>query len=212
MKYALWLALLAAFGFYELPPPGNETPNPLAPWNKTWAAQQYEAANTAAKSSYHSAWEREFVYVMNLARMHPQLFAKTVVQAYPDSSFNPGLRKLKEYKSLLLELQAQAPLTALVPDSACWASAKCHAASSGKAGYVGHDRQSTACEKLMYLRAECCHYGENTPLAAFLSLIIDEGVPGLGHRRTIFAADYTKVGVSFQPHKTYQTTVVIDFY
>lgn len=42
-------------------------------------------------------------------------------------------------------------------------------------------------------------------------LLVDDGVPGRGHRKTIFDPDYTLVGVSCGPHPRYETVCVLDF-
>lgn len=212
MKALLTSGLCLFFSLPHQTHAQQQAANPLARWHSDWMAPKYQAANTSASHLFHSAWEQEFLYLLNLARMNPKLFAKTVVQPYPDSSGNAALRRTKEYKSLITDLNAQPPLGLLLPDSLCWLSAQCHATSSGKAGYVGHTRQNNTCEKLMHLRAECCHYGESKPLDALLSLMIDENVPDLGHRRTLFSSNYSLVGISFKTHKTYNTNVVVDFY
>jgi uncharacterized protein YkwD len=42
-------------------------------------------------------------------------------------------------------------------------------------------------------------------------LIVDDGVPGRGHRQSLFEKDYRLAGVSCGPHPTFGTTCVIDF-
>jgi uncharacterized protein YkwD len=41
------------------------------------------------------------------------------------------------------------------------------------------------------------------------NLLVDEGVPSLGHREALMG-DYLHAGISFQPHKGYTENVVID--
>ena len=97
----------------------------------------------------------------------------------------------------------------LIPTKALFESAKCHAHNSGAKGYVGHDRQSSTCKS--DFNGECCQYGYEKPTQIVLDLLIDEGVPSLGHRKIILDTAYTKVGVSIQPHKTYRINTVMDF-
>ena len=40
---------------------------------------------------------------------------------------------------------------------------------------------------------------------------IDEDIPSLGHRENLFNSNFTSVGISFKPHKTYGTNCVMDF-
>jgi uncharacterized protein YkwD len=42
-------------------------------------------------------------------------------------------------------------------------------------------------------------------------LLVDDGVPGRGHRKTIFDTDYRLAGVSCGSHPLFATTCVIDF-
>ena len=42
-------------------------------------------------------------------------------------------------------------------------------------------------------------------------LLVDDGVPGRGHRKTLYDQDYRLAGVSCAPHPTFGTTCVIDF-
>ena len=42
-------------------------------------------------------------------------------------------------------------------------------------------------------------------------LLVDDGVPGRGHRKTLFDTDYRLAGVSCGPHPTLETACVIDF-
>lgn len=42
-------------------------------------------------------------------------------------------------------------------------------------------------------------------------LIVDDGVPSRGHRRTLYDRDYRLAGVNCGPHPTFETACVIDF-
>jgi len=42
-------------------------------------------------------------------------------------------------------------------------------------------------------------------------LIVDDGVPGRGHRKTLYDSDYRLAGVSCGPHPVLETACVIDF-
>jgi hypothetical protein len=42
-----------------------------------------------------------------------------------------------------------------------------------------------------------------------MDLLIDEGVPSLGHRIILFKP-HTQIGVSIQPHKKYRWNAVLD--
>jgi len=183
--------------------------SPLAPFSKEWNDSRYLKCNTAASASYMNAKEKEVIYILNLLRSNPKLFANTVVQKYPDRSAQNYLRKTREYKSLLKTLQNMEPLPLLYPDQAGYTSAQCHANWSGKRGYVGHDRNQS-CKSKKFFDGECCDYGHNEALEVVVSLLIDERVPSLMHRKICLGL-YNKIGVSIQPHKTYRYNAVLDF-
>lgn len=193
--------------------PKEPTPqlSPLASYSQQWNDTKYTRCNTAAAIAYLSEDEKNIIYILNLVRTDPVLFANTVLSKYPDLTYQTSLRNIDEYKSLTEDLRKQKPLSLLVPDSLCFISARCHAISSGKSGYVGHDRKTRECADKQNFYAECCDYGHADPLAIVMSLLIDQGVASLGHRYACLGL-YTKIGVSIQPHKTYSFTTVLDFY
>ncbi|HEY6502661.1 MAG TPA: hypothetical protein VIZ28_01685 [Chitinophagaceae bacterium] len=188
----------------------NNHTSPLAAFSAEWNNTRYLVCNTAANAGYLSKEEKDVVYILNLLRTNPVLFANTVLQKYPDHSNQGYLRNIDEYKSLMDTLRKLKPLPLLYPDSLCFVSARCHAVSSGQAGYVGHKRRTAECEDSQYYTGECCDYGHNQALAILMALLIDEGVPSLGHR-FLCLNSFSKIGVSIQPHKSYGFTAVIDF-
>ena len=155
--------------------------------------------------------ERTVIYVLNLVRAYPALFAKTVVAQYPALSGKNELSKNSYYLSLLTTLQALNALPLLTDNEKCYQSAYCHAVQSGKTGYVGHNRQTAECEKKKYFFGECCDYGNDNPVEIVVTLLIDKDIASLGHRK-ILLGKYTSAGVSIQAHKTYRFNTVLDFY
>ena len=185
--------------------------SPLAMYSNAWNDSKYSKCNTAANVPYMSNDEKEVIYILNLIRTNPVLFSNTVLKKYPSISGKGYLAKDEfYYLSLIKTLNKMEPLNLLEPDKAGFESAQCHALSSGAAGYAGHKRINGNCEKKKSYNGECCDYGNSNPLEIVLSLIIDEGVPSLGHRHLILSR-YNKVGVSIKPHKKYGTNAVIDF-
>ena len=156
-----------------------------------------------------NADEKEVIYILNMARKNPGLFASSVVKQYPDKSGQGYIRNSGYYKSLLSGLQKQKPMQSLIPDSLCYESAFCHAQITGKGGIVGHYRNAE-CQKKQYFNGECCDYGHNKPLDVLMAFFIDDGIASLGHRK-ICLDSYKKIGVSIQPHASYGHTAVLDF-
>jgi hypothetical protein len=54
-------------------------------------------------------------------------------------------------------------------------------------------------------------YGPTDGRDVVLQLIVDDGVPGRGHRASIFSPDFRLAGVACGPHPTLRTSCVIDF-
>ena len=186
--------------------------SPLAAYSDEWNQPVYQQCNTAADAAYMSNDEKEVIWILNMARKNPALFASTVIKKYPDNSSEKNLRNVKEYKSLLTMMSRMSPLDILQPGSSNYFSAQCHAVSAGKKGYVGHQRQSKECKEKKHYSGECCQYGYSNPLSIVMDLLIDQGVASLGHRYICLDKDYKTIGVSIQPHKQYGTNTVLDFY
>ena len=212
MKFFVPASLVIGFLiFVSFIPAKKETipVSPLADFSAAWNDAKYLECNTAANANYLTAEEKKTIYILNMARMNPVLFANTVVKQYPEKSAGYVSRNSKYYKSLLDMMLKLKPMNLLYPDSLCFRSALCHAQTTGKAGTVTHSR-TNECKKLEYYSGECCHYGFDTALDILMSLLIDEGVESLGHRELCLGA-MNKVGVSIQPHTAYRHTAVLDF-
>jgi hypothetical protein len=205
-----FLPLMACIGFLQ-PPRHHVDPSPLAEFSSEWNDARFDKCNTAANTSYLSKEEKKVIYILNLVRTDPKLFANTVVQKFPQATGQYHLKTIPEFQSLLDTLRKIDALLLLYSDSLCYESAKCHAINSGKLGYVGHERKTEECKTKKHHYGECCQYGYNDPLQILMSLLIDEYVPSLGHR-FLCLSSYTQVGVAIQPHSSYGHNTVIDFY
>ena len=185
--------------------------NPLSHYSVKWNNPEYKACNTTSNSLYMTKAERDVIYILNLLHSNPALFAKTVLAAYPDSSDRPWLKNKAEYKSLMDTLLKIQPITIMKPDKKCFTSAECQASSTGITGFVGHERQNKDCEKKTCFNGECIAYGNSGALDIVMQLLIDEGVPSLGHRM-ICLTGYPQLGVAIRSHKLYGYDAVLDFH
>lgn len=183
--------------------------NPLSVFSEEWNDSFFIDANTAKDVAYMTEREKDVIWILNLARMDPQLFNETVVKDY-DKPYPYRSIKKSPYKQSLIRyldtLDIELPL--LYPKKELFTTAYCHAVTAGKKGYTGHKRQSPSCK--LYNAAECCDYGNETALDIVMSFLVDEGVPNLGHRIICFG-NYSLIGVAIQPHKTYRINTVINF-
>jgi hypothetical protein len=185
--------------------------SPLGAYDKEWDNARYSACNTAASAAYMTAVEREVIYILNLVRMYPRQFANTVLKKYPQKMGSNYLYNSTYYITLLDTLLKIDSSNLLRPDKKCFLSAATHAFTSGKKGTVGHERLNTADKNKEYYNGECIDYGASTGLDIVLSLLIDEGVPSLGHR-SICLSGYTAIGVAIRDHNTYRHNSVLDFH
>ena len=186
---------------------------------KNYAASRYPskthtAANIRPESgvevsndSFQTAREKKILYYMNYARVKPKEFLKTGVL--------PNLKDTTGYyeRTLIETLRKMKAVSPLMASKKMYALALCHARESGLTGYVGHIR-SHGCAK--GYNAECCAYGHanyssDEALNYVLQLLVDDGVPSLGHREIILLPWLKTAAVSLQPHVSYGENVVIDF-
>ncbi len=177
--------------------------SPLSQFSKSWDNEYYKKCNTAEFANYMTKSEQMIIYILNMARSNPKLYAASVFDQGDTTS------RTDYYTSLLKTLNETDTLPLLYPDSILFANAQCHAITSGKAGYCGHERLEARC-KITNNFAECCDYGMNTPLETINRLLIDQDVPSLGHRANCLDRTVHKIGVSIQPHKLWQFTCVLD--
>jgi uncharacterized protein YkwD len=188
----------------------NSKTNPLLTFSKEWESSIYNKCNTAKDLKYLSAIERDVIWILNMARQNPILFLNSVLLNPNSGVYKIPKARSSYYISLVEDLKILTPnQTPFSPDSNLFVTAKCHAYESGKTGYVGHDRKKNSCVQDFY--GECCYYGMDDPFVIVISLLIDENVRSLGHRKIMLSKDYTLIGVSLQPHTAYGTNTVLDF-
>jgi len=185
-----------------------------------WNAETIAQANTAKDVSYMTEEEKKVIEIMNLARMKPAFFAETIGKIWKDmpkvdSYISVNLKTNTWYLSLLRDLKKTKPTDPLYPNEELKKAAEYHAKDMGKSGRIGHNSSNgTSFEKRMkkfqYV-GENCDYGYNRAIDIVMHLLIDEGVPSLGHRYNILNRGFYEVGVSIQEHKKYNYNTVIDF-
>ncbi len=189
-----------------------------------WKKETIEQANTAQNANYLASNEKRVIFFLNLARLDPAGFAKNIEKIWKADSKNEfgqtnNLGQNKWFQSLLKDLQSTKPMSALQPNEALSTVAKKHAADMGKIGQIGHKspdgttfdkRIRKALPKAGFI-SENCDYGNSNPLDIVMSLLVDQDVPSLGHRKNILNPVYKRIGVGILPHKKYQINTVMDF-
>lgn len=207
----IFIAFSAATLFLSFSKPGTDYP-----FDK-WDAATLESANTAKDAAGYSDEEKKVVYYTNLARLNPDLFAKTFFQKYMDST------KTKETsftRSLKNDLTTKyKPMGVLTVKEDLTEEARGHAEDSGKKGNMGHftsDGKSYEFRMKKYKgtykgTAENCDYGYKDGLSVVMRLLIDEGQGTIEHRKNIMDKNLTYIGVAIKQHKKAKWTCVMEF-
>ena len=210
MKY-IWSIMIHRISlilFLLMPLPLPAQSNPWSAWN----TEVVRTLNTAADLEYLNEEEKKVILFMNMARYDGPLFAETFLNSYMQEN---QLEKNSYTKSLHRDLKKTMRLVPLIPEQDLTAVAQGHAKKSGEKGTTGHSGFKKRFEPLMgnpYSHVgENCSYGYEQAIAIVISLLIDEGVKELGHRKNMLAPDFNSIGIAIKPHKTYRTNCVMDF-
>ena len=182
-----------------------------------------QQANTAVNEAYLSNIEKELFYYLNLARLEPQLFSKTFVTNYHQTpGYKAGYAFEERKQSLMSYLSTMEALDALEPSRMLSEIADCFATSSGKTGYVGHERLDSGCISISEgLFGECCAYSRiDNGLWHILQLLVDAGEDNgdLGHRKILLDIDKPHdsikkyMGVAVRSHTKFGMVSVLDLW
>lgn len=180
-----------------------------------WTAEEIAKANVATDPTLPLTQQERLAYLYtNLARLDGQKFLRTFVEPY----FDVVSADQNYYASLKNDLAGIKGLPMLKPDLRLFLAAKEHAVEMGNSGRTGHaslngmsSKERIAKYADMRACAENCNYGPSDALSVVLQLLLDEGVPSVGHRKNILSEKYDLMGLSIQPHKQYRNNCVQDF-
>jgi Cysteine-rich secretory protein family len=149
-----------------------------------------------------SKQEQDFFYWTNVFRQNPKQFYTSVVKEFIKQF--PEANK-PEVKSLEKDIQkAPAFLPALLPDNGLLKMSKTHASDlRGRGGAISH-KSVTGKDFVQRIKeagsyrcgAENIFVGNNNPLEALITLLIDYGVEDKGHRVNLMDPMFGKMGVS----------------
>jgi uncharacterized protein YkwD len=178
----------------------------------SWDGEVVQSLNTAASTPYLNEEEKKVVLFMNLARHDGKLFADTFLEAYLRER---EVENSSYIRSLQRDLKKVSDLPPLSPEEDLTSIAQGHAVKSGKSGHVGHKDFNKRFKPLMgnpYQHVgENCSYGYDQAIDIVITLLIDEGIKDVGHRKNILNEGFNSVGVAIRPHKRYGVNCVMDF-
>lgn len=145
--------------------------------------------------------EKGFIYWVNVFRSNPKWFYEQVVTSFLKQFPQANTA---EAKSLRDELMHASPIPAFSLDEKLMGPAKAHALDLSIMGELSHTSSSgkgfpERMENVGYLAcaAENLFSGNQDPLEALILLLLDHGVPNLGHRRNLMNPSLQRMGVSF---------------
>jgi len=180
-------------------------------WDR-WDSEVIRELHTAANTEYLNEEEKKVILFMNMARHDGPLFAETFLQAYIGDN---SVETSKYLRSLFRDLKKISGLHPLQIEEDLTSVAQGHAIKSGKTGHMGHKDFKKRFKSLMgnpyFHVGENCSYGYEKAIDIVLTLMIDEGIKDVGHRKNILSEDFNAVGVAIRPHKNYRINCVIDF-
>lgn len=91
-----------------------------------------------------------------------------------------------------------------------------HVAAQSRSGEVGHYSRGRDPAARLVARgggryvSEVITYGHSDPASVIRQLLVDDGVPGRGHRFELFSARYRYAGVACGPHPRWRSMCVIE--
>lgn len=165
---------------------------------------------------------------INFARTRPRDYAERLreyrkffkgrIVRYPG---NPdGLRTTEGTRAVdeaIRFLERQPPLEPIEPSALLARAARDHVREQGPSGRTGHISADGGNPRVRVQRhgggdyvAEVITYGPPSAVEVVRLLIVDDAVPGRGHRRTLFAAEMRHAGIACGPHKGYRVMCVAD--
>ena len=166
---------------------------------------------------------------MNLARTDPKGYAKWLKQ-YRDGHIgnnvfktNNGQITTKEGLAAVDEairfLETRNPIEPITPSEGLTSAARDHVNDIGAAGIVGHTGStgSTLLDRVgkhgkwKRTTGENIQFGRGNARDIIMQLIIDDGVPGRGHRTNIFNPSFRVAGIAIGAHARYKFCCVIDY-
>jgi len=203
----------------------------LSTYGQKWTDAEFRRANTAANADYLTNEEKDIVFYLNLIRIDGDKFYHTFLEDYINN-YNAKVKQYRNYNelkitrtnpyytSLLKHLRPVKNLQLFYPDERLTALSRGHAQDLNRNNLETHDSSngdkfSKRLSKYFPNKAmsENIDFGYSKSLDIVCHLLLDCGVPALGHRFNIIDQKYklNTVGVSIQPHPAYSWCAVMDF-
>ncbi|RNL54092.1 CAP domain-containing protein [Pedobacter jejuensis] len=202
----------------------------LAVCAQSWTDSEFKKANTAGNANYLTNEEKNIILYMNLIRIDGEKFYYTFLQDYIDN-YNEKVKKYRNYNdlkltktnsyylSLLKQIKVK-NLPLFYPDEQLASLSRAHATDLNKNNLDTHESSNGTKFSQRLAKyfpnkpmSENIDFGYSNSLDIVCHLLLDCGVPALGHRLNLLDQKYkfNTVGVSIQRHPSYSWCAVIDF-
>jgi len=199
--------------------------------NEKWSQEELSMANTAKDVDYLSQEEQRIIFYMNLIRMDGPKFFNTYFKAFV-KEHNQRMKKYSNYEELKIneydryyrgleiDLKKVKNFGLYYPDETLTYVALQHGKDMNRHNIAGHkssDGSSPQDRIAKYYpnkaMAENLAFGFVKGLDNVCMLLLDKGVPDLGHRKNMLNTSngLNTVGVSIQNHPTYKFSATINF-
>jgi hypothetical protein len=198
---------------------------------QTWSQAEYNRANTAVNANYLTSEEKNIIMYINLIRLEGEKFYYTFLQDYINN-YNSKVKKYRNYNklkitpnnsyyvSLLKHVKGIKNLSLLYPNDKLASLSKAHAQDLNLNNLADHtssngDSFSKRLSKYFAGKpmSENISFGYYNSLDIVCQLLLDCGVPSLGHRFVLLdqKSNLNTVGVNIQSHPSYTWCAVIDY-
>ena len=189
----------------------------------------FVSAGETVKPADLSPLEQGVLEELNKARTNPKAYAQKLreyLKYYSGTLLKiPGEIAIRTnegpaaVEEAIRFLEAASPLPPFVASRGMSRAAKDHVRQQGPSGRTGHngnDGSSPFSRMNRYgqwqmTAGENIDYGNDKADRIVMSLIIDDGVSGRGHRENIFNGAFRIVGIACGPHQQYRHMCVIGF-
>ncbi|WP_316736411.1 CAP domain-containing protein [Pedobacter aquatilis] len=196
-----------------------------------WTDAEFRRANTGANAEYLTSEEKNTLLYMNLIRIDGEKFYYTFLEDYINN-YNEKVKKYRNYNelkisrnnsyytSLLKQVKAVKNLPMFYPNEKLSSISRSHAVDLNRNNIDTHESSNgesfaSRVSKHFPKKAisENIDFGFSNSLDIVCHLLLDCGVPSLGHRLNLLDQKYklNTVGISIQPHPSYSWCAVIDF-
>lgn len=210
----------------------GEVPGPLSASEPTAAAATVGTPGGSAGvviGPELSGLERDVLKEVNFARQHPQEYAATLrgIARHVDGKLLrlPGQTALLTqeghvaFAEAIAVMERQTRLGPIRSQIGLHRAAEDHVKDIGPRGLTQHEGSDGSVPRDRIERYVKWHghagenlgFGPDTGKAVVWQLMVDDGVPGRGHRNNILKPTFALAGIACGAHAKYRTMCVIDF-